>query len=97
MKAVCSGVLGSVLLLLSAGAGHAAAVFGVELGDDIDRYRFESPAVSVRHELKMYEVAPPHPDSRFDTYAVDTLSFSSSPRPESIYFTAETSQHFKTD
>ncbi len=72
MKAVCSGVLGSVLLLLPAGAGHAAAVFGVELGDDIDRYRFESPAVSVRHELKMYEVVPPHPDSRFDTYAVDT-------------------------
>ena len=72
MKSVRTVLLSSALLLLSAGAGHAATVFGLELGDDIARYRFESPAVSERHELKMYEVTPPQPDSRFDTYAVDT-------------------------
>lgn len=72
MKSACITIASAALLLCSAGAGQAAAVFGVELGDDISRYRVSSPAVWERHELKMFELAPPQPDSRFDTYAVDT-------------------------
>lgn len=50
----------------------AAGAFGIELGADVNRYAHGSQPVSERWQLKMYEITPPSPDSRFDTYAVDT-------------------------
>lgn len=51
----------------------AAGAFGIELGADVNRYAHGSQPVSERWQLKMYEITPPSPDSRFDTYAVDTF------------------------
>lgn len=72
MKAAFKFVVVSACVLLSAGIGQAADMFGIVLGDDAAQYRIAGPAVSERHELRMFELVPPKPDSRFDTYAVDT-------------------------
>ena len=67
-----SALLASSMLLAFASSAHAAGAFGMELGGHVRNYAPESKAVFVRHELEMFEVSPPMPDSRFDTYAVDT-------------------------
>ena len=62
------------LFFFSGRAGAlAAGAFGVELGADIGRYTHSPEPVSERRELRMYEITPPSPDARFDTYAVDTF------------------------
>lgn len=50
----------------------AAGAFGLELGSAVDQYTHGDTPVSERGLLKMYEITPPTPDKRFDTYAVDT-------------------------
>lgn len=69
-----TGVFLSCALLFFSGAASASAAgfFGVELGAGIERYAHSPEPVSERQELKMYEITPPAPDARFDTYAVDT-------------------------
>ena len=66
-------VLFSVLcVLFGAAPVFAAGAFGLELGAELSRYQHGEQPVSERWQLRMYEVTPPSPDSRFDTYAVDT-------------------------
>lgn len=72
MNAAFKFAIASACILLSSVTGQAADMFGIVLGDDVAKYRIAGPAVSERHELRMFELAPPSPDSRFDTYAVDT-------------------------
>ena len=67
-----SAILSAVLLAAGSIPAQAAGVFGIELGSDIGAYSHDAQAVFVRHELKMFELVPPAPDTRFDTYAVDT-------------------------
>lgn len=61
------------LFFSAAASASAAGAFGVELGTDIGRYMHSPEPVSERQELRMYEITPPSPDARFDTYAVDTF------------------------
>ena len=63
----------AVFCFCKAACALGAGAFGLELGSDIDRYGHEARPVSERWELRMYEVTPPSPDARFDTYAVDTF------------------------
>ncbi len=72
MKLFAALMLLGLNMLLYAGSASGAGEFGLELGDDIDRYRHEQQAEHTVERFCMYEVSPetPHPD--FDTYAVDT-------------------------
>lgn len=63
----------AVFFFCKAACALGAGVFGLELGSEIDRYGHGAQPVSERWEMKMYEVTPPSPDARFDTYAVDTF------------------------
>ncbi len=55
------------------GSAAAAGAFGIELGSDVGLYRHAETPVSERWQISMYEITPPSPDARFDTYAVDTF------------------------
>jgi hypothetical protein len=67
-----SAILTCAIALTFAPSAHAAGAFGMELGEHVRNYVQDTKPVFTRHELKMFEVAPPKPDPRFDTYAVDT-------------------------
>ena len=73
MVPIRSVLLSAAVLLCCAAPAHAAGAFGIELGDSIHSYRHDAKAAVVRHELSMFELTPPKPDPRFDTYAVDTF------------------------
>lgn len=66
-----SSLLASALFLACAPSAHAAGAFGFELGENIRTYQQDAKAIVMRHELEMFELVPPKPDPRFDTYAVD--------------------------
>ena len=73
MKYMQAAFFVAVFCFCKAACALGAGAFGLELGSDIDRYGHEARPVSERWELRMYEVTPPSPDARFDTYAVDTF------------------------
>ena len=73
MVPIRSVFLSAAVLLCCSAPAHAAGAFGIELGDSIHSYRHDAKAAVVRHELSMFELTPPKPDPRFDTYAVDTF------------------------
>ena len=72
MLSLRSVFLSCALTLAFAPSAHGAGAFGVELGEQVSSYVQEAKPVFVRDELEMFEFVPPKPDSRFDTYAVDT-------------------------
>ena len=72
MFSLRSAVLACAMTLAFAPSAHAAGAFGMELGEQVRPYVQDARPVFVRHELEMFEVHPPQPDARFDTYAVDT-------------------------
>ena len=72
MLSLRSAFLALAMTLAFAPLAHAAGAFGMELGEHIRSYAQEAKPVFVRDELEMFEVVPPQPDARFDTYAVDT-------------------------
>lgn len=72
MLSLRSMLLACAMTLAFAPSAHAAGAFGMELGEQVRAYVHEAKPVFVRDELEMFEVAPPQPDARFDTYAVDT-------------------------
>ena len=72
MLSIRSAFLACALTLAFAPSAHASGAFGMELGEQVRTYVQEAKPVFVRDELEMFEVVPPKPDSRFDTYAVDT-------------------------
>ena len=72
MKYIPTLCFSVMLVLCGAASACAAGAFGLELGADLSQYAHSEKPVSERWQLKMYEVTPPLPDSRFDTYAVDT-------------------------
>lgn len=72
MLSLRSVFLSCALTLAFAPSAHGAGAFGVELGEQVSSYVQEAKPVFVRDELEMFEIVPPKPDSRFDTYAVDT-------------------------
>lgn len=72
MLPICKALLVSATLLACASSAHAVGAFGIELGADIGNYQHADEPVVIRHELELFELTPPKPDPRFDTYAVDT-------------------------
>ncbi|WP_418765852.1 hypothetical protein [Mailhella sp.] len=72
MKYIPTVLFTTWLALCGAASAFAAGAFGLELGADVSQYAHGEKPVSERWQLSMYEVTPPSPDSRFDTYAVDT-------------------------
>ena len=72
MLSLRSMLLACAMTLAFAPSAHAAGAFGMELGEQVSSYAQEAKPVFVRDELEMFEVIPPQPDARFDTYAVDT-------------------------
>ena len=73
MKYIRTVLFSALFVLFGAASALAAGAFGLELGADVNQYPHGSQPISERWQLKMYEVTPPSPDSRFDTYAVDTF------------------------
>ncbi len=73
MKYIRTVLFSALFVLFGAAPVFAAGAFGLELGADLSGYEHGAQPVSERWQLKMYEVTPPSPDSRFDTYAVDTF------------------------
>lgn len=72
MKDIRTVLFLALFVFSGAARALAAGAFGIELGADVAQYAHGSQPVSERWQLKMYEITPPSPDSRFDTYAVDT-------------------------
>ena len=72
MKYIRTVLFLALFVFSGAARALAAGAFGIELGADVAQYAHGSQPVSERWQLKMYEITPPSPDSRFDTYAVDT-------------------------
>ena len=72
MLSLRSMLLACAMTLAFAPSAYAAGAFGMELGEQVSSYAQEAKPVFVRDELEMFEVTPPRPDARFDTYAVDT-------------------------
>lgn len=72
MLSLRSAFLACALTFAFAPSAQAAGAFGLELGEHVRTYAQGAKPVFVRDELEMFEVAPPKPDARFDTYAVDT-------------------------
>lgn len=73
MKYLQTVLLCALFVFSGAGSVFAAGAFGIDLGSDIGRYTHGEQPASERGQLKMYEITPPSPDTRFDTYAVDTF------------------------
>ena len=72
MFSLRSALLACAMTLAFAPSAHAAGAFGMELDEQARPYVQDARPVFVRHELEMFEIRPPKPDARFDTYAVDT-------------------------
>ena len=72
MKDIRTVLFLALFVFSGAARALAAGAFGIELGADVAQYAHGSQPVSERWQLRMYEITPPSPDSRFDTYAVDT-------------------------
>ena len=72
MLSLRSAFLALAMTLAFAPLAHAAGAFGMELGEHVRTYAQGAKPVFVRDELEMFEVSPPKPDARLDTYAVDT-------------------------
>lgn len=73
MKYIQTVLFSVLFVFFGTASAFAAGAFGVELGAELSRYEHGAQPVSERWQLKMYEITPPSPDSRFDTYAVDTF------------------------
>ncbi len=73
MKYIRTVLFSVLFVFFGTASAFAAGAFGLELGSELSRYTHGDQPVSERWQLKMYEVTPPAPDSRFDTYAVDTF------------------------
>ena len=74
MKYIRTVLVCALCVFSGAAPAAAAGAFGIELGSDISRYGHGESPVSERWRISMYEITPPAPDARFDTYAVDTFN-----------------------
>ncbi len=73
MKYIRTLLMCALCVFSGTASAAAAGAFGIELGSDISRYSHSETPVSERWQIRVYEITPPSPDARFDTYAVDTF------------------------